>query len=109
MAYVECTEVSSYSDTIRLAMQVPVFDPINLANDMIGAANNHNFHQVSNSERLKQVSATLHMPVNKLVQNKIVDVLDVGTSDGPLCDECHRAREKQRHSEQLSLVKVVRA
>lgn len=96
MAYIECTEVSSYSDTIRLAMQVPVFDPINLANDMIGAANNHNFHQVSNSERLKQVSATLHMPVNKLVQNKIVDALDVGTSDGPLRDECHWAREKQR-------------
>ena len=101
MAYVECTEVSAYSDTIRLAMQVPVFDPINLANDMIDAANNHNFHQVSNSERKKQVSATLHMAFNKLVKNNIVDALDVGTSDHPLHAERLQAREK------LSQVKEV--
>ena len=106
MAYVECTQVSAYSDTIRLAMQVPVFDPINLANDMIDAANNHNFHQLSHSERIKEISSTLHMPFNKLEMNQIVDPLDVGTSDHPLHDERRRAREKQGYHEKLSLVKL---
>jgi len=104
IAYVECTEVSAYSDTIRKAMQVPVFDPINLANDMIDSANNHNFHQKTHSDRISQISETLHMPVNKLAKNSIIDAQPVGEIH--LQNERQLALAKQKHHEKLGAVKV---
>ena len=111
MAYVECTEVSAYSDTIRTAMQVPVFDPINLANDMIDSANNHNFHQVTHSDRISQIHKTLNMPVNTLIKNNIIDAQPVGESGhSHLNNERKLAIEKQeRHIKELGVVKVKRA
>ena len=103
MAYVECTEVTAYSDTIRQAMRVPVNDPNNIANGMIEAANNHNFSQLGNSRRIEQISSTLRMPVAELVKNGVVDALlpEVGASDDPLHDERQRARAKQIKMQQF--------
>jgi len=97
MAYVECTEVSAYSDTIKYAMRVPVHDPINGACGMMNAANNHNFRQLGNKERIAQLASALDMTPAELVTLGILDaqLLEVGASDAPLHDEGQWARAMQ--------------
>ena len=103
MAYVECTEVSAYSDTIREAMRVPVHDPIHTAYGMIHTANNHNFSQLGNKDRYVQIGSILQMPKDELVRHgALLDALpglaqlpDEGASEDPLYDERRRARAMQ--------------
>ena len=93
IAYVESTEVSAYSDTIREAMRVPVHDPINDAYGMMDAVNAHNFRQLGNKERIAQIASTLDMTPADLVTLGFLDaqLLEVGASDDPLHDERQRA------------------
>jgi len=103
MAYVECTEVSAYSDTIREAMRVPVYDPIHTAYGMINAANNHNFSQLGNKDRIAQIALTLKMSVAELVEGGIVDeqLPELGASDHPLYAERQRAGAMQMQTAKL--------
>ena len=107
MAYVECTEVSAYSDTIREAMRVPVHDPIHTAAGMINSANNHNFRQARNKERIAQMASTLKMPVSKLVKHGVLDALaqlpEEGARNDPLYDERQRARAMQIQTNKIFL------
>ena len=64
MGIVECTEVSAYSDTIRAAMNTPVFDPIDLANTLMDNFMDHDYEQLSNAERQIYIDQFLAQPLN---------------------------------------------
>lgn len=76
LAIVECTQVSEFSDTIQHAMQVPVFDPANLANGMMeNFLELHRFSQLSHAERNKQILAVhdmLDLPRDRAQVDKIL-------------------------------------
>ena len=55
LAIVECTQVSSFSDTIRHAMNVDVLDPIKLGTSALGLSVDHHFVQDDPQSRLLQV------------------------------------------------------
>jgi len=55
LAVVECTQVSSFSDTIRRVMNVDVLDPIKLGTSALELSADHAFAQDGPSDRLKQV------------------------------------------------------
>jgi len=55
LAIVECTQVSSFSDTIRCAMDVDVIDPINLGTSALELSVDHKFVQDDPASRLMQV------------------------------------------------------
>jgi len=94
IAYIECPEVSAYSDTIKEAMRVPVHDPIKGAYGMMNAVNDHNFRQLGNKARIAQMASTLDMTPAQLVLLGDLDeqLLEVGASNDPLHEERQRAR-----------------
>ena len=55
LAVVECTQVPSFSDTIRRVMDVDVLDPIKLGTSALELFADHAFAQDGPSARLKQV------------------------------------------------------
>jgi hypothetical protein len=79
MGIVECTEVSAYTDTIRAALEAPVFDPIQLAAIHMDTFLDHDYKQVGMTKRNEYISKALAYPVDpdkameyliKLAQNE---------------------------------------
>jgi hypothetical protein len=70
---VECTEVGAYTDTIRAAMGVPVYDPILMADAYIKPCIDHGYDQLNNDDRNEYVELALSYPVNP---NFFVDLAD---------------------------------
>jgi hypothetical protein len=62
MGIVECTEVGAYTDTIRKAMEVPVFDPIQLAAIHMDTFLDHDYKQVGRGKRDENISNALAPP-----------------------------------------------
>jgi len=64
LGIVECTEVGAYTDTIRDELEVPVLDPIIMAANLVNKFVDHDYQQLSHSERQEYISDALSIPVN---------------------------------------------
>jgi hypothetical protein len=64
MGIVECTEVGAYTDTIRAALDAPVFDPIQLAAIHMDTFLDHDYKQDGMKERTEYIADVLSYPVD---------------------------------------------
>mmetsp|Transcript_26816 Transcript_26816/g.61735 ORF Transcript_26816/g.61735 Transcript_26816/m.61735 type:complete len:399 (+) Transcript_26816:426-1622(+) len=62
LAVIECTQVTTYSDTIGLAMKVDVSDPVKLADSMVDCNTSHNFSQKTKERRQSEIGQALQHP-----------------------------------------------
>jgi hypothetical protein len=76
LAVVECTEVSAYTDSIRLGLRVPVYDPISMTSAMLDSFIPHQYQQLNHEERADYIQHVLQSPKGSM-DFELQDVLDM--------------------------------
>jgi hypothetical protein len=106
MGIVECTEVGAYTDTIREAMSVPVFDPIQLAGIHMDTFLDHDYKQVGHQQRIDYIDQVLKCPVDPdNAMAYFIEIYKLGAEED--VEEPPKKKLKTEGHQHLSLHKLI--